>query len=100
MITFNLLKSTLDAHKSVQMWQINESIKWCVVFADGTHKFLYKIITEQGYLYLAMNTETYQYEPVYYFQNAYDAYEAEHGPAIWAQAQTVEQWMQDKWGNQ
>jgi len=111
-LSINLLKSKM-MYKSDEMTQIHGSIKWCVVFADGSHKYLYKIITGSStqfcgsgggyaqtseYIYLAMNTEIYQYEPVYYFQSVLDAYEAVHGAAIWAQAEQAEQWMIEKWG--
>ena len=111
-LEINLLKSKAF-RKSDELTQVHGSIKWCVVFADGTHKYLYKIITGSSssycgsgggyartseYIYLAMNTETYKYEPVEHLQHALKAFEAKHGAAIWAQSQTVSQSMLDKWG--
>lgn len=111
-LEINLLKSKM-VYKADELLRIHGSIKWCVVFADGSHKYLYKIITGSTtqflgsgggyaqtceYIYLAMNTETYEYEPVKSLRHALHAFEAEHGIAIWAQSQTVFKDMLDKWG--
>lgn len=111
-LEINLLQSK-SFTKSDELTQVHGSIKWCVVFADGSHQYLYKIMTgstsqycgsgggymkSHSYIYLAMNTETYKYEPVQHLQDALDAFEAKHGAAIWTQSQTVSQSMMDKWG--
>jgi hypothetical protein len=111
-LEINLLKSKAF-RKSDELTQVHGSIKWCVVFADGSHKYLYKIITGSStqfcgsgggyaqtceYIYLAWNWQTLKYEPVKHLQHALSAFEAEYGAAIWAQSQTVGQTMMDKWG--
>jgi len=111
-LEINLLKYKAY-RKSDELTQIHGSIKWCVVFADGSHQYFYKIITgstsqyagsgggyikTHTYVCLAMNTETYKYEPVKHLHLTLQAAEAKHGAAIWAQTQTVSQSMMDKWG--
>lgn len=112
-LEINLLKSK-SFRKSDELTQVHGSIKWCVVFADGSHQYFYKIITgstsqyagsgggyikTHTYLYIAMNTETYKYEPVQHLHLAMQAYEAKHGAAIWAQTQTVPQSTLDAWSH-
>ena len=106
-------------HKSFrkidELTQIHGSIKWCVVFADGSHQYLYKIATDSTtqycgsgggymkthkYIYLAFNSETLKYERVDHLQIALDAFESKHGSAIWAQSQGVPQSFHDKYGTQ
>ena len=112
-LEINLLKSK-RIYKADALTEVHGSMKWCVVFADGSHQYFYKIITgstsqyagsgggyikTHTYLYIAMNTETYKYEPVKHLQHALDAYQAKHGAAIWAQTQTVPQSTLDAWSH-
>lgn len=111
-LEINLLKYKAY-RKSDELTQVHGSIKWCVVFADGSHQYFYKIITgstsqyagsgggyikTHTYVCLSLNTETYKYEPVKHLHLTLQAAEAKHGAAIWAQTQTVSQSMMDKWG--
>lgn len=112
-LEINLSRPKSNFYKAYALTEVYGNIKWCVVFADGHHTYLYSIITgttsqyagsgggyvkTHTYIYLALNTDTNKYEPVQHLQRALDTYEAKHGAAIWAQTQTVSQSMLDKWG--
>ena len=113
-LEINLLKSKM-VYKADVLTQVHGSIKWLVVFADGYHTYLYKIMTGSSlqycgsgggymkntqYIYLAMNTETHKYEPVQHLQRALQSYESVHGAAVFAQSLAVSESMKTQWGAQ